>query len=43
MGDSEEEKEEGGDNSASEDENEYSRSIVSLDLIAENADFVSVK
>ena len=36
-------KKEGGNNSASEDENEYLQSIISLDLIAENADFISIK
>jgi hypothetical protein len=40
VGDFEEEE---GNNSANEDENEYSRLIASLDLIAENADFVSIK
>jgi len=40
VGDSEEE---GGDNSASEDENEYPQSIASLDSIAENADFISIE
>jgi hypothetical protein len=36
-------KEEAGDNNASEDENKYPQSIVSLDLIAENANFISIK
>ena len=36
-------KEEGDNNSASEDKNEYLQSIASLDLIAKNADFISIK
>jgi len=35
--------EEGGNNSASKDENEYLQSIASLDSIAENANFISIK
>jgi hypothetical protein len=36
-------KEEGGDNATSKDKNKYQQSIASLDLIAENANFVSIK
>jgi len=36
-------KEEGGNNSTSKDKNKYPQSIASLNLIAKNANFISIK